>query len=339
MIKKLLLLVVLFNFNSVVLSQNDSIRLSNNNLLVGELKELDKSVLSFDTDYADKDFKIKWGEIVEIYSSRNFIINLTNGDRFSSTINSDPNNKSNVLVVFAGKKQSIALSDVILLEPIASSFFNRLEGAFDIGFTLTKTNNLRQVTSNFSLNYLAYKWDFSSKFNLVYSQQDNIENVNRWSGNITAERAFVHNWFFQIRTDLLSNTEQKLKLRNTTGLGAGYYLKRNNNLSFNLSGGFAYNNEQFSNTEDINNSMEGYLGLTFNKYDIGDLSLLTSLRYFPSITDSGRNRIDFNFTMKYDLPLDFYIKTEITYNFDNQPTTGASKEDYVFQTTFGWSFN
>ena len=339
MIKKLLLLVVIFNLNSVVFSQNDSIRLSNNDLLVGELKELDRSILTFDTKYADKDFKIKWNKVTEVYSSRSFIISLTNGDRVNSSIKTDPDNKSNILINVGGEIKSYPITEVVFLEPVEASFFSRLEADFDIGITLTKTNNLRSITTNFALKYLAYKWDLGTDFNLVYSEQDNVENVNRWSGNISAQRSFIHNWYFQIRIDLLSNTEQKLRLRNTTSLGGGYYIKRNNNLSFGFGAGLAYNNERFFDDFANNNSMEAYAALQFDKYKIGDLSLLTTLIYFPSITDSGRNRVDFNFTMKYDLPLEFYLKMEVTYNYDSRPVEGAAKDDYVFQTTFGWEFN
>lgn len=339
MIKKLLLLVVIFNLNSVVYSQNDSIRLSNNDLLIGELKELDKSVLTFDTNYADKDFKIKWSKVSEVYSSRTFIITLFNGDRFNSSIKTDSANKSNVLVHFEGAEKSVHLSDVVFLEPVASNFLNRLEADFDIGLTLTKTNNLRSITSNFGMKYLAYKWSFGTSFNLVYSKQDDVDDVNRWSGNITAQRTFIDNWYLQLASDLLSNTEQRLRLRNATSLGAGYYIKRNNTLSFGLGAGLAYNQERFFDNIENNNSVEGYAALQFNKYNIGDLSMLTTLIYFPSITDSGRNRVDFNFTMKYDLPLEFYIKMEVTYNYDSRPVEGAAKDDYVFQTTFGWEFN
>ena len=179
MIKKLLLLVVLFNLNSVVFSQNDSIRVSNNDLLIGELKEMSKSILTFDTPYADKDFKIKWSKVSEVYSTRTFIISLSNGDRFNSSIKTDPTNKENVIVVIEGVDKSVHLSDVVFLEPVAASFFSRLEADFDIGLTLTKTNNLRSVTTNFALKYLAYKWDLGADFNLVYSEQDNVDNINQ----------------------------------------------------------------------------------------------------------------------------------------------------------------
>ena len=59
----------------------------------------------------------------------------------------------------------------------------------------------------------------------------------------------------------------------------------------------------------------------------------------PSITEKGRFRLDSNTYLKYKITPDLYIKTSFTYNFDNQPAVGASKGDYVFQTTFGWDNN
>lgn len=84
--------------------------------------------------------------------------------------------------------------------------------------------------------------------------------------------------------------------------------------------------------------MEGYLGTELNLFDIGDLSLITTAKVFPGITEKGRWRADFNFDMKYDLPLDFYIKLGYSLNWDNQPVEGAEAVDYVLHTGFGWEW-
>ena len=110
-------------------------------------------------------------------------------------------------------------------------------------------------------------------------------------------------------------------------------------MSLGTSAGLAMTNENFIDDTPAKNRSELYLGVGFNKYDIGDLSLLTSAVLYPSLTESGRYRADFNFDMKYDLPLDLYIKMSLTYNYDNQPVEGASDSGYVFTTSFGWEFN
>ena len=68
------------------------------------------------------------------------------------------------------------------------------------------------------------------------------------------------------------------------------------------------------------------------------MSLLTKIVVYPSITEKGRVRLDFNFDMKYDLPLDFYLQIGTTLNFDNQAVEGAPELDYVVQSTFGWKW-
>jgi len=73
-------------------------------------------------------------------------------------------------------------------------------------------------------------------------------------------------------------------------------------------------------------------------FDIGDLSLLTNLNAYPSITETGRWRVDYKIDTKYDLPLDFYIKINLTMNYDNRPAEAGRELDYVFTTGFGWEW-
>jgi hypothetical protein len=73
-------------------------------------------------------------------------------------------------------------------------------------------------------------------------------------------------------------------------------------------------------------------------FDVGDLNLLTNATVYPGITESGRWRVDYKIDVKYDLPLDFYVKLSFSANYDNQPVEGASKTDYVFVTGFGWEW-
>jgi hypothetical protein len=67
---------------------------------------------------------------------------------------------------------------------------------------------------------------------------------------------------------------------------------------------------------------------------------LTSLTAYPSLTESGRWRLDFKIETRYEMWFDddFYIKFSYSMNYDNQPPEGATDLDYVLQTGFGWSW-
>ena len=337
--KVLFVILVLF-ISSYSFSQKDSIVLSNTNIMVGEIKSMDKNVLFFETPYSDSDFKIKWHEVKEIYSKRTFTVSLANGKRFQSLINSDSTDIKKVMLNNEGESITEELSKVIFLDPYGKNFFSRLEFNIDFGLTLTKANNLKQVSINSAMLYDSNKWGVNSNFGLIRSRQDDTDDIYRMDAAAGFRWFLPKDWYAEFSLNFLSNVEQKIKLRTTLRLGPGYYFARNNSLVFSASAGLALTNESSTDeTIEPKTSTEGYLGVYFNKYDINDFSVLSSIIFTPSFTESGRFRTDFKLDLKYDLPFDLYIKIGTTYNYDSKPVEGASNSDYVFETSFGWEWN
>lgn len=130
-------------------------------------------------------------------------------------------------------------------------------------------------------------------------------------------------------------------MRTLGKLGIGKFIVQTNSMYWAMQVGASYNNENFEveGIKNQKNSAEAFIGTGVDLYDVGDLSLLTTATAYPSLTESGRWRFDYKLDVKYDLPLDFFINFGITLNYDNKPVESASETDYVFQTTFGWSFS
>jgi len=317
----------------------DSIVLKNGNFLVGEIKKMDKNVLVIKTPFSDSDFKVKWHKVAKIHSDRIFIVSLTDGQRIRSSIHSDSKNKGEVMVYSGEQSFNVAAKDVIFLDPIGKSFISRLTVDVDIGISLTKANDLRQFNSNISAKYTANKWSSDGYFKSVLSKQEGVDDIKRIDGRLNFQYFLPKDWFVQTTAIYLINNEQLLKLRSTYKGGLGYFFIRNNRMYLGASAGLAFTSEIFTDDSPQKNSGEVYVGIGFNNYDVDNLSLLTSVVVFPSLTESGRYRTDVNFDMKYDLPLDFFVKMSLTYNYDNKPLEGVAKDDYVFTTSFGWEFN
>ncbi len=320
-------------------AQKDTIKLINEDVLVGEIEKLDKNVLTFSTDYSDSDFKIEWHKVLEIKSQRTFIMAFSDGFRVTGNLNSVPGEERRVKIDFDGQSQEEALEDLIFLDVIGASVFSNLTIDVDFGITLTKANNLRQLNTYIGGTYLAEKWNANGFFKTVLSSQDDIADIRRMDAELGAQYFLPHDWFVTARAKYLANDEQLLDLRQTYQAGVGYYFIHSNSMYFAISGGAAFTSETYSNANPDRNSAEGFVGLGFQKYSIGDLSFLTTAALYPSFTESGRYRVDLNGDLKYDLPLDFYIKLSVTYNYDSEPTEGAADSDYVFTTSFGWEFN
>jgi len=336
MFKKITFSVVFFLMGFYCYSQKDSIKLFNGETLIGKVKRLDKSILSFSTSYSDSDFKIKWNRVKEIYSNQTFILTLTDGRRFNSSVKTDSINKKRIIVIFEGEKIKTDLNKLTSLDPIKDSFYQRMDISFGAGFSLTQANNFSQVTGNAKVNYKGIQWNFLTGVNVVYSRQDNTDDISRFESNSSIQRFLQKDWFLQVNVDFLSNSDQKLDLRSTGSAGAGYFFIKNNNLYLGGGVGLAFNIEKYSVALNNKSSLESSFNAEFNKYNLGDFSLSSSATFLPSITEKGRVRFDCNLSLKYDITSKIYIKSAITYNFDNQPAIGAPDNDYTFQTTLGW---
>jgi len=107
----------------VVYGQKDTLTLSNNDVLVGTIEKMDRSILTFSTSYDDSDFKIKWREVKTIKSQRQFIISVTDGQRHTSSINSVAGKEKIVEVNMADSRKEYSLADIVFIEPIGKSFF------------------------------------------------------------------------------------------------------------------------------------------------------------------------------------------------------------------------
>ncbi|NHE56913.1 DUF481 domain-containing protein [Cyclobacterium plantarum] len=339
MISRSLLLFFVFLLFSVTgtHAQSDSLLVKNNQYLIGEIKSMERGVLVIETPYSKSDFRVKWGEILAIYSERLFITSSKSSNRIYGKISS-PETGFLKIISIAKDEYIFPVADILYIKSVNRGFLDRLSASVDFGFTLTRARNQRQFSARSHLGYIAQKWSFDAAFNKLVTAQDEIEDINRGDGNLTAIYFPRRNWFALNRLEYLYNTEQALDLRFNTLFGAGRDFFKSNTLYWRVFGGLAFNNENFSGESMDRRSAEAWVASELNIFDMGDVSLLSNIFVYPSLTEKDRVRIDYRLDLKYDMPLDFYIKTGMTLNYDNQPFQSSRSVDYIWQTTLGWSW-
>jgi len=333
---KWLMAIACCSISLVVFGQHDSLVLKNGDVIVGEIKTLDKGVLTIETDYSKNDFTIEWSGIKEIYSKTRFLITLTDGRRINGNMRTTEGGTKVVISDADTVRTETVLADIVYLKGVKSSFWSRVSASIDIGLGLTKANNLRQYSARTNLGYLADKWQATLFYSDLRSKQDSITETKRTELGASFRYFLPHDWFLNASPDFLSNTEQALKLRFTGKLGGGKYLVHNNKTYVAAGAGLSFNNETFTNETPSRNSLEAYFGGEVNLFDVKDFSLLTNVYVYPSLTESGRWRTDFSLDTKYDLPLNFYLKLGGTLNYDNQPAVKGKETDYVLNFSVGW---
>lgn len=315
----------------------DSLIFKKGNHIYGEIKGMDRGVLTIETDYSKNDFTINWVDIKEIYTKTQFLITLTDGNRIVGRIDTDSVQAR--IHSENGQTYQFPLNSIVTLKTVTDKFWDQVHASLSVGYSLTKAQTLQQFTIRSNVSYVTEHWSGDASFNNLVSTQDDTERVQRKDGGVNFNYFLPRDWYIPISVSFLSNTEQKIDLRLLGKAGIGKYVIHRNDAYWGFSVGANANYEDFDDEMGGTTSYEGFFGTELNLFDIGDLSLLTRAVGYPSLTDSGRMRADFQFDAKYDLPLEFFIQLGVTVNYDNRPTEGAPETDYIFQTTFGWSWN
>jgi hypothetical protein len=331
---KCFLLLLFFLFCIGLYGQNDTLYFKNKEMMVGEVKSMSNNILIAETKYSDQDFKIEFDKVSKLILVNKYSIYLVDGSSFYGTLKSNKDNE--VTITYGDTIQDVLVNKIVSLNKIESGFWKHFTGSFDFGYNFAKTNNSKQLTLALQLNYISEKWIHTIKYDALSTVQDDVEDIERIDWELDTKKYYRNNWFFNSNFSFLSNTSQSIKGRFSPSLGMGNYLVRNNKLYFLVGGGLTYNIEKYFDSTNNKNSFEMVFMTQFNMFNFKDLDVNTSVLMFPSLSEKGRFRTDIDFSFKYDLPLDFYIKSSISVNFDNQPYQDTQEMDYVFSTGFGW---
>lgn len=319
-------------------AQRDTLVFRNKDIAVGEIKELAYGVLTLKTMYSDKDFKIEFNKVDELIIQKKCLILLTAGRRRYGNLRTYEPKKVRITLV-NGEVEEYRISEIVALQEVKDNFWRRFKGNIDAGFNLASENRNTQLTISALLSYTDKKWISNISLELLNSSQTNSATVERTDIQVEQIRLVGKSWYLFANLAYLSNTAQALQDRYTPSLGLGKLVITTNKLNFAVSGGLSYNYERFSDDSPDRSSLELTFGSSFDIFDFKDFSLKSRIRLFPSLSERGRLRSDFDFNLKYDLPFDIYIKLGFNFNYDNQSAVTGSDFTYVVTSGLGWKFN
>tara|TARA_R100001369_G_scaffold10707_5_gene23906 strand:+ start:23805 stop:24899 length:1095 start_codon:yes stop_codon:yes gene_type:complete len=338
MINKLFFFISSLFFCLGISAQNDTIRLISGDQLVGEIKMISEGVLKIETAYSDKDFNIEFNKVKRLVIQRKCLVVLTGNRRRFGYIKSKDIGRITI-TLDNNVQEEYAISEIIMLKEVRENFFKRFKASIDLSYNFTRANRTQQLSVSGNLNYNSELWRFEADINSLNTNQEDVDQTQRTDASLEFVRLLQKQLYLIGEIPYLSNTEQALDSRISPSLGVGKFIVSTNKLYLGLSTGFTLNIENYSDTTLDKKSTEVFIATTFKIYDVKDFDFVTDLKLYPSISENGRFRTDYNLSLKYDLPLDFYIKLGFTLNYDNKPAIAGNDVDYIFTSGFGWSFN
>jgi putative salt-induced outer membrane protein YdiY len=337
---RLVVLFLLISFlPTAVLAQSDVVVFINGDRLTGEVKSLERGLLRFKTRATDT-IRIEWDEVAYVSSDQNIQVETQEGLRFLGAL-AWPAQAGIVSVDTISGSFDLDANRVVKMTPIKETLVGRFDGDVRLGYNFTKASSVEQLTLGVDLDYRTEIRIHSLDLDASSSDSGGTEASQRSNLNYTYRRLRANRWLVAGFAALTRNDELGLKLRSTVGAGLGRIIRQSNSMNLMLEGGLTLNREENSNAADNSKTWEMYGSLSWDwfRYDLPELDLSSDLRVYPSLSESGRVRSEFDITFKWEFIDDLFWSLSYYNSFDSNPADpDASKSDFGINTSVGWDF-
>ena len=333
------LCIALFFFEAAWAQKTDIVALKNGDRITGEVKELKFGKLEYSTDDVGTIF-IEWDKVIFLKSKSTYELETEAGDKYFGTVDTDTT-ENKLLVLNQNRTVSLALSRVIRISRIKDSFWKRLDGSGDLGFSYTKASEVGQLILNADVRYRTRRLSSNLAASSTNTFQEDAETTKRNTLKWLTFFFFPDPWATAGLVKLEQNSELGIDLRLLLGGGLARFLIETNFSQLAVLAGLQYNQEWVADGEPVEFNLESLFGVQFQTYrfDEPELEFSTTLNVVPELTPIGRVRAEFEVDLKWEIVRDFFWNLNLYDQFDSEPPTdAAAKNDWGVVLSFGVTF-
>jgi hypothetical protein len=236
--------------------KTDVVTLQNGDAVTGDVKELHRGLLKYSTDDMGTIY-VEWDRIARVTSRNYFEVELQSGLKYFGTL--DPPAEDGRVVVSLVVPDTLELLEIVAITRIKATFWSRLSGFVDLGFSYAKANKNATFTSSGEVKYRGRKWAGSLKGESYFQSQETSELTSRNSLNFSVQRFLGNKWAAGLNTGAEQNQELQLDGRYSIGASVLRRAVQSNRLVLLFAGGVKASSEKFTG-ESPNFSLELTLG-------------------------------------------------------------------------------
>jgi hypothetical protein len=212
---------LLLSLSATVHAQRtDVVTLANGDRITGEIVRLERGRLEFKTDDAGTLY-LAWDKLVSVISTRQVVeVITTDGRQFLGTLGQAPARE--IAVVAADGTTALPMAEVTSITTIGQSFWRKLDGSIDVGFSYTKSSGIAQL--NLNSDTIHRKPASSTRLTASFTQTDQRESEDgddRGSIDVSHLRYPWQRWFLVVQGRFETNESLGLELRSQVGAAAG----------------------------------------------------------------------------------------------------------------------
>ncbi|NCD70035.1 DUF481 domain-containing protein [Mucilaginibacter agri] len=325
------ILSFLFIADGFAQARKDTLIFLNNELLIGEFKQMSRGLVNFDSDgiglISVKAYKLK-------------SIHTTLGTLRVETVNRHwmygtlvpAAEKDSIYLVDGANRTKLAWTDISSILPFRRHFFNQLDGKVSAGLSFSRSSGIGQFNVNGTVTHRtrSFQTDLtvselgsidSSRFS---RDQENVQlGTNHYIGNST--------WFEAGLLNYQRNIELSLAHRFQIMAGAGNKLISKQHFELMVTSGLSVNQERSieGTTSGLLVELPVLVKLYYFKFKKPNMQIAMTNAGYVSLSESGRYRYDGNVSFSWELMSDFYFTTNLYGNYDSKPPDfGAANTDY-----------
>ena len=318
--------------------KTDIVTLGNGDRITGEVSSLNRGQLQYKTDDQGTIY-IEWDKVATGTSTAQFEVGTSDGQRFVGSLGSEPGRV--ILVVATTGTERLLMTDVTIITKIGRSFWAKLDGSIDVGFSYTKSSDIAQLNVNTGTLYRSPSFEARLTASATATQTSDEEGRDD-RGTVQASylRYRGKRWFVGGGAGVETNESLGIKLRSQLSGAVGQRLVNTNRAQLAIGGGLSVNDEHGVDTEPTQN-IEAIMTFrtSYYAYDFPKTNIDVSFQYFPSLSDFGRQRIQFDSSFRRELWKDVFLAVNVFDTFDSQPPSAdADKNDVGVVLSFGWSY-
>jgi hypothetical protein len=319
--------------------RTDVVVLVNGDRFQGEIKRLEQGSLSLKTDAADT-ISVKWSHVASLVSRFDYHVRSTGRMVYYGRL-ATPDRPGELKIVGPAGTHTLALSDVFLLAPIEHSFWGKLDGSINLGFSYTESNQAFQYSLSGDTQYRTLKWIGDVRLNSIFNSQEDGDSASQQNLGFSLVRTLKKRRNVFGLAQLQSNPAQGFDLRSLVGGGAGMFLQESAGGFVIVSGGLVVDREHITESPGVDTSLEALVGLRFSRYrsDFPKRSLNLVVDTFTNLTNTPRFRVQLSFRFSWEIVRHLHVSLNLLDSYDSRPpTVDASKTDLSVTSSVGYTF-
>ncbi len=315
----------------------DHVVLSNGDRLTCEIKSLKRGRLSIGTNALDT-VSVYWNQVERMASTRTFEVETSTGDRYYGALEDVAPRR--IRVAPAGTAGTeLSMDDVVRIVPIEATFWHRIDGNVDLGFSFAKADLETRWTLNSESAYRGRQYLVRAQLASQMTRRQDAERLSRNNLTLSGLRLLGRRWFTLALGQVQTNQELSLNARTVVGGGGGRIVVQSNTSDVRVFTGLVYTRENFSGVP-TQNSPELALGADWDWFSAKDdkLDLATSAVSFYNVSGDARARVEVQSAFRVEFLKDFYFSINGYDSYDSTPPDGRARNDLGISLSLGWKF-